>query len=156
MVVFTLDHEEGSANFTGERRLHSRELELGCQFLWNVHPHRQFEADSPFAAFGERVQDVDREAAFIKHMGPANSIDQQLRCLEGFGPNDDVPFREYPRDVVDELGRADAGSVANSALYLLEKYRASFARSPASASACGEDSSPAVDTVTKSIGVVII
>ncbi len=47
-------------------------------------------------------------------------------------------------------GTSAAGSVVKTWSYLFRKYRASFARSPARASACGEDSRPSVETVTKS------
>jgi hypothetical protein len=40
-----------------------------------------------------------------------------------------------------------AGSTAKTCPYLFLKYLASLARRPASASATGEDSSPAVETV---------
>src|SRR5690242_9262658 len=43
-----------------------------------------------------------------------------------------------------------AGSTVNTWSYLFLKYRASFARRPASASATGDDSRPAVETVWKS------
>src|SRR4051812_9965083 len=43
-----------------------------------------------------------------------------------------------------------AGSTAKSWSYLFLKYRASFARRPARASATGDDSRPAVDTSLKS------
>src|SRR4051812_4146381 len=43
-----------------------------------------------------------------------------------------------------------AGSTVKSWSYLFLKYRASFARSPASASVTGDDSSPTVDTSLKS------
>src|SRR3954467_6470061 len=43
-----------------------------------------------------------------------------------------------------------AGSTVKTWSYLFLKYRASFARSPASASATGEDSSPTVETSLKS------
>jgi hypothetical protein len=43
-----------------------------------------------------------------------------------------------------------AGSTVKTWSYLFLKYRASFARRPASASATGDDSSPTVDTVSKS------
>ncbi|RDI68038.1 hypothetical protein DFR76_102439 [Nocardia pseudobrasiliensis] len=43
-----------------------------------------------------------------------------------------------------------AGSTVKTWSYLFLKYRASFARRPASASATGEDSRPTVDTVSKS------
>src|SRR3954451_7391151 len=43
-----------------------------------------------------------------------------------------------------------AGSTVKSWSYLFLKYRASFARRPASASANGEDSRPAVETTWKS------
>src|SRR4051794_36599296 len=43
-----------------------------------------------------------------------------------------------------------AGSTVKSWSYLFLKYRASFARSPASGSATGEDSRPAVETTSKS------
>jgi hypothetical protein len=43
-----------------------------------------------------------------------------------------------------------AGDVVNTWPYLVLKYRASFARRPARASATGEDSRPWVETVTKS------
>src|SRR3954469_24821547 len=44
---------------------------------------------------------------------------------------------------------SSAGSVVKTWSYLFLKYRASFARSPASASATGDDSSPTVDTSLK-------
>src|SRR3954462_11224083 len=44
----------------------------------------------------------------------------------------------------------DAGSTVKTWSYLFLKYRASLARRPASASATGDDSSPVVETFTKS------
>src|SRR5512140_1310921 len=43
-----------------------------------------------------------------------------------------------------------AGSTVNTWSYLFLKYRASFARRPASAAATGDDSRPTVETVLKS------
>src|SRR5262245_19300547 len=43
-----------------------------------------------------------------------------------------------------------AGSTVKSCPYLFLKYRASFARNPASASTTGDDSNPTVETVLKS------
>jgi hypothetical protein len=46
-------------------------------------------------------------------------------------------------------GASAAGWTANVCPYLFLKYRASFARKPASAGATGDVSSPTVETVSK-------
>src|SRR3954447_1155120 len=80
--VLVLDHEVGAADRSGQLRLLPRELEAVGELFRHLHPVGELEADRALAAVLDGVQDVDRQAALVEDVGPADALDLERGGLE--------------------------------------------------------------------------
>ena len=103
LLVLALDDEERTADRARELGLLARELE-GTELLGYLHPLAELEPDRSLGCRPvEGVEHVDREAALVKDVGPADVLDLERRRFEGRRRDHDVALQEDPTDEVDRL-----------------------------------------------------
>src|SRR4030081_2055944 len=144
--VLVLDDEVGAAYGSGQLRLLASELERG-EFRGYFHPVGELEPDRPFPGVVDGVHHVDRQTVLVEDIGDPNVLDLERGRFERARGDDDAAFFLRIRFTQSRVaGALLAGSMVKTWPYLFLKYRASFARRPASAAAAGDDSRPTVDT----------